>query len=174
MSENVQGTATDTLVPRVVTVTVGEDSYRIAPFCLAKTMIFFRLLTELAEAAGVQQAAGELSQAATEGELEGIVAPGFIARILGILPRALREGTPALYKVLGLIVTSNATLRELEENDGDIEGHILKLGRKLAYEGDANTAVQLIVSAIPQIGIETIMGNLPTLMALLGLGGKTK
>lgn len=174
MSETPTGTATDTLIPRVTKVSIGsgEDvtEYRIAPFALAKTMLIFRLLTELAEVAGVQQAAGELTQAATDGELEGIVAPGFIARILGILPLAFRNGTPALYRVLGLIVTSNKELREMEENEVDIEGHLLKAGRKIAYDGNLSDAMNLIFAAIPQIGLETIMGNLPALKGLLGLG----
>lgn len=167
--------ATDTIVPQAVKVTVGsgEDvtSYVIATFCLAKTIRTFAYMTELAEQAGLSSILSAAGASAEAGEFaEGGIAPGFISRALAVLPNAVRNGTPALYRLLGLIVTSNRKLREMDENGEDIDDYLLKIGRGIAYDGTNEQAVALVLSAVKVIGVDTILAQLPNLTRLLPSG----
>lgn len=151
--------ATDTLIPQLWTVRIGDEDFRFATFSLAKTIRTFALLAEIAEKTGVSAAAG----ATSEGP-----APGVFGRIVAALPKALREARDPLYQLLGLIVTSNKTLRELEEDGEDIEALLVKTGRRLANEGNNPQFVQLVSAAAEAIGVETIVQQIPNLTALFG------
>lgn len=174
---DVQPRATDTIVPQAVKVAIGSGSeaeeYTITTFCLAKTIRTFALMTELAAAAGLNEAVSAAEQANVGGEFQQAVAPSFVKRALAILPAALANGTPALYKLLGLLVTPNIKLRRMDENGEDIDGFLLASGRDLAYRGTNDQIVSLIVQSVQVIGIETIIKQLPNLMMLLTGGSRS-
>lgn len=163
--------ATDTLVPQAVKVTVGSsenaETFTIATFCLSKTIRTFALLTELAQAAGISDVVAAANDSAAAGEFQSAVAPAFVTRALAILPKALANGTPALYRLLGLLVTPNAKLRKMDEEGDDIDGYLLGKGRDLAYEGSNDQIVSLVLKSVQVMGLETITKNLPGLMSLL-------
>lgn len=171
MSEEPQGKASDTLVPQVITAEIDGEKYKIAPFCLAKTILAFELITDLTEAVGVTEVMAAANQEASNLELAaltGSASPGFVRRLFAILPQALREGKRPLYELLGLIITTNAKLRNLEENDEDIRDHLYRAGRTLAYaEGGNQQVIALVAAGVKQIGVESILGNVPSLLALL-------
>lgn len=158
---------TQTILPQVSRVTVGEETYNIAPFCLAKTMLTFRLLSELAQSAGVGDALGSFGGDGLQSVAGSGVLPGLIRRALDVLPTALQTSEPALYRVLGLIITANSRLRDLEEREEDIDAYLLSEGRRLAYAGTVEALIGLVLAAINQIGIETILGNLPSLLRVV-------
>lgn len=163
-----QQTATDTLVPTNRQVRIDDREYDIAPFKLAKTMVAFRLLTQLAEASGVGEAAlaantarDELAEAVENGQ----PATGFLTKLLTVLPKAFANGTPELYKLLGLIVTHASELMEWEDAEKDIDRELFAKGRKLAYSGSNDEVMELVAVGVGQIGIETIVGKFPMLLA---------
>ena len=154
--------ATETLVAEAGSVVVGEATYVVKTFCFAKTVRTFALLTELAEAAGVSQVVASADDVATATQA------GFISQLFTALPRALREGTPALYKLLGLIVTGNKELKKIERDDDvDVDALLLERGTDIAYDGSTEEVLGLVAQAVQVMGVETIIKNVRPLMGLL-------
>lgn len=161
---------TDTLVKKSVNVTVAEQDYTIATFKFAKTVRVFQLLSELAASAGIESVVSAADQSAANGEFEqeNGIASSFVANILRIIPKALRDGVPALYKLLGLIITTNQDLKAMERDDSvDTDKVLYEKGMDLAYDGDVEELMNLIVSAVNVMGIESILKNLGPLMGML-------
>lgn len=174
---DVTARATDTLIPQVVKVVIGHgedaETYTLATFALAKTIRTFALMSELAQAAGISQVVGAAENSAANGEFSQAVAPSFVSKVLAVLPGALANGTPALYKLLGLLITPNAKLRRMDEDGEDIDGTLLTLGRGLAYSASNDQIVALLLAAVQVIGIESIIKQLPNLMTALTGGVKS-
>lgn len=160
--------ATETLVADSSSVVVGDETYVVKVFCLAKTIRTFTLLSELAAAVGISEVIGAANDSAEAGEFAQAIAPGFVTKIVAMLPRALAQGTPALFRLLGLVVTPNARLREWEEGEVDTDAELLRVGRRLAYEGTNDQVVNLLMTGVAAIGVETILNTVPKLMTLLG------
>lgn len=157
-----QGAAT--LLPDTWTVEVGEEKYTIRTFSLAKTIKTFSLLGELLEAADVQGVVSAAADSATAGEFSQVVAPGFVSRALLAVPKALRDGSPAVYRLLGLIVTPSSVLYRMEQEEEDIDSYLFIKGRELAHLGTNKQHMALLGAAVQAIGVETIMEQLPNLM----------
>src|SRR5947207_1585991 len=98
---------TDTLVAKTITVTVGETDYRIQTFRFGKMVRALALVTEVAASAGIEDATRKLMG---DGDGAGITISGIVAQVLAVLPKLMNAGVPALYKLVGLIVTSNKDL----------------------------------------------------------------
>jgi hypothetical protein len=164
--------ATDTLVPAVVRVTIGSEAegtieqFVIATFCLSKTIRTFSLMTELSQAVGLSGAIGAVT--GSDASAEGGVLPGLLSKALAVLPSALAEGQPVLYQLLGLLVTSNAKLRRMDEDGEDIDTILTKLGRNIAYNGTNDQVVELLIKSFQALGVDSIVKNLPGLMRLIG------
>lgn len=154
----------ETLLPAIWSAVVGEEKYTIRTFALAKTIRAFSLIGELIESADIGSVVRAASDSAEAGEFEQDIAPGFVTKALLALPKALRDGSPAVYKLIGLIVTPNSKLRAMDENDEDIDAYLLHEGRRLAYEGTTEQIVNLFGAAVQAIGVETILAQLPNLM----------
>lgn len=169
--------ATDTILPQSVRVVIGSgetvETYTIATFCLAKTIRTFALMTELAQAAGLSEVVSAANESAVAGEFQNAIAPGFVSRALAVLPKALTSGTPALYRLLGLLITPNAKLRKMDEEGEDIDGYLFNKGRDLSYEATNDQMVDLVVKSVQVIGVETIIKQLPNLMTLLRGGSRS-
>ena len=168
---DVTARATDTLMPQAVKVTIGHgedaETYTLATFALAKTIRTFALMSELARDAGLSGVVGAAENAAANGEFSQAVAPSFITKVLAVLPSALENGTPTLYRLLGLLVTPNGKLRKMDENEEDIDGYLLQLGRGIAYSASNDQIIGLLMAAVQVIGIESIIKQLPNLMTAL-------
>lgn len=160
--------ATDTLVAQSQTITIGDERYSIATFCLAKTIRAFQLLTELGTSAGLQQVVAAADEAGVAGEFEQTVAPGFVSRALAVLPQALSAGVPALYRLLGLIVTPNRELADLEDSGADVDGYLHNRGMRIARTASLSETVELVLTGANALGVETIVSQLPNLRGLLG------
>lgn len=162
--------ATETLVAEARTVRLGAEDIVIRTFCLAKTIRAFALLSELAEQAGISNLLGAANDSALAGEFEGAIAPGFISRLVAFLPKALRDGTPAVYKLVGLLVTSNRDLREMDEAEKDVDTELLRIGKRLSYEANPSQFAELITASVELMGVRTVLGNLRGLIALARQG----
>jgi hypothetical protein len=161
---------TDTIVKKSVEVVIGEERYTISTFKFAKSLLALQYLSELAAAAGIEQAmmAADVSAANGEFAQEGGIASSFVTQIIRVIPKALRDGVPALYQLLGLVVTSNKDLKALEMDDGaDTAKELYKKGRELAYDGDVNELMNLIAAGAAMLGVEGILKNLAPLMGML-------
>lgn len=154
----------ETLLAESETVRVGEENFLIRTFALAKTIKAFALIGELIQSADVGGIVGAAASSDESGEFAGAVAPGFVTKALLALPKALGDGSPAVYKLIGLIVTPNSKLRAMDEQDEDIDGHLLREGRRLAYEGTTEEVVALFTAGIQAIGVETVLAQLPKLI----------
>lgn len=174
---DVTARATDTLMPQTVKVVIGHgedaETYTLATFALAKTIRTFALMSELARDAGISGVVGAAEQSKAAGEFEQAVAPSFVTKVLAVLPSALENGTPTLYRLLGLLVTPNAKLRRMDEEGEDIDDMLLKLGRSIAYSASNDQVVTLLMAAVQVIGIESIIKQLPNLMTALTGGVKS-
>jgi hypothetical protein len=161
--------ATDTIVPQSVRVTLGSgeevETYTINSFCLAKTIRTFTYLSDLGGKVGLSDAVGAVAD--TDASSGGVL-PGLIKRALAVLPTALRDGEPSLYMLLGVLVTSNAKLRRMDEDGEDIDGFLLKTGKGIAYTASNDQIIDLFVKSVQVIGVATIVKNLPALMGMLG------
>lgn len=157
----------DTILPDSWKATVGEETFTIRTFALAKTIKAFALIGELIESADVGSVVQAAADSADAGEFERDVAPNFVTKALLAIPRALGNGSHAVYKLIGLIVTPNAKLRALDEGDEDVDAHLLQEGRRLAYEGTTEQVLELFTVALQAIGIETILSQLPNLLRML-------
>lgn len=154
----------ETILPESWKATVGEETFTIRTFALAKVIKAFALIGELIESAKIDDVVKAAADSAEAGEFEQDIAPGFVTKALLAIPKALREGSPAVYKLIGLIVTPNSKLRAMDEGDEDIDAHLLHEGRRLAYEGTTEQIVNLFSAAVQAIGVETILAQLPNLM----------
>lgn len=159
---------TETLVKKSVTVEVNGEHYVIGTFCLAKTIRAFQLISELAHAAGLGEAAKtSLQEDIVTGEVNVSLA-NIVGQLIKALPKLLADGVPAIYKLLGLIVTGNRELKRLEKADGvDVDQVLYEKGEEIAYYDDGVEGVmQLLSAAVQVMGTETIVGKL---LPLLGL-----
>lgn len=161
---NMSAQSAETLLPESWKAVVGDEAFTIRTFALAKTIKAFALIGELIESADIGSVVRAASDSAEAGEFERDVAPGFVTQALLALPKALRDGSPAVYKLIGLIVTPNSKLRAMDEADEDIDAFLLHEGRRLAYEGTTEQIVNLFGAAVQAIGVETILAQLPNLM----------
>lgn len=170
--------ATDTLIPDFTEVKVGDDTFQIRTFCLVKTIRTFALMTELAQAAGISEVVGAANASAQAGEFAGVeaglpvVAPGFVTKVLAVLPNALKNGEPTLYRLLGLLVTSNRQLEDWETDEVNSDTELLKIGKRLAFRGNTDEIIRLVMGSVQAIGLKTIVQQLPNLAMLLG-GGRS-
>jgi hypothetical protein len=172
--------ATETLLKKSVVVELLNEEgepYEVAihTFSFAKTLRTFALLSELAASAGV----GKTVKAATEdtvaAEAEGSTTPpvatNFIQAVLELLPAALKNGVPAVYKLIGLIVTGNKALKEMEKSDTvNVDEVLLERGRDLTYDNGVDEVVTLISGSIQVMGVETIVRNVVPLVRALRVG----
>ncbi len=163
--------ATDTLIPAVVKVTIGNDEegfehYVIGTFCLSKTIRTFSLMTELSQAVGLSGALSAVT--GSDAAAQGGVLPGLLAKALAVLPSALAEGQPVLYQLLGLLVTTNKRLRKMDEEGADIDAELTRVGRDIAWRGSNDQVVELLIKSFQALGVDSIVKNLPGLMKLIG------
>lgn len=167
MSE--QPKATETIVPQSVKVVLGsgeeQETVTINSFCLAKTIRTFTYLSDLGGKVGLSDAVGAV--AGTDAS-SGSVLPGLLKRALAVLPSALRDGEPSLHMLLGVLVTSNAKLRRMDEEGEDIDGYLLKVGKGISYTASNDQIIDLFIKSVQVIGVATIVKNLPALMGMLG------
>lgn len=169
----------ETLLRKGVTVTlVNEDDEEtvlfIRDFAFAKTLKTFSLVSELAMAANIREAVSAVGQDAEAGNLEeGTERPAtnFIAAIIDIIPAALTNGVPSVYKLIGLIPLTNRELKELEKSDADVDAVLLERGRDFAYEYDIDAVVSLVAAAAQVIGVETIVRHAGPLLKMLRAPG---
>jgi hypothetical protein len=165
--------ATDTIVPQSVRVVLGtgeeQETYTINSFCLAKTIRTFTYLSDLGGKVGL---AGAVSAVSDTDASSGGVLPGLIKRALAVLPTALREGEPSLHLLLGVLVTSNAKLRRMDEEGEDIDAYLLKVGKGISYTATNDQIIDLFVKSVQVIGVESIIKNLPALMGMMTGGAQ--
>lgn len=176
----------ETLLKKSVSVVVGEDQYTIATFSFGKTLKLFSYVAALTAAARIKdafEAAAELptgEHALTSlPELEngdvlpelptpGSSASTFISSLLDILPAALQGGTPVVYQLLGLLITSNKELKRLErDSEQDTDGVLRERGEDLAYDATNAEMLTLVGEALTVIGIESIIKAAGPLAAML-------
>lgn len=163
--------ATETLMAQLRQVTVNQIdgeavTYRIPTFSLAKTIRAFQYLTELGTAAGLSSVASDIVAEASAGNQEP-VAPAFVLRALAALPKALTSGVPALYRLVGLVVTLNRQLEDWETEGVDIEAELYKVGRKIANRSELPGVVELVTAGADALGIQSIVSQFPKIRALL-------
>jgi hypothetical protein len=142
-----------TLVPLFDRVTIGDETYTIGTFSLARTIRAFALLTQLAEIAGLGKERDEQQPSSVFGG------------IISALPTLVKTGTPALYSLLGLIITPNVRLRKMEEDGEDVDEYLLRQGRRLSHEANTQQFVQLLTAAVKAIGVDTVLGEVSGLLA---------
>ena len=166
----------ETILRKSVNVTVVDENgephdITIKEFAFAKTLKVFALVGELAAAANVGRAVEAANQDAEAGSFEtpSPMATNFISTILELLPSALKNGVPAVYKLIGLIPLSNKELKELEKGDGDLDAVLLERGRDFAYDYGIEEVVTLVSAAVQVIGIETIVRNVGPLLKMMGV-----
>lgn len=164
----------ETILRKSVTVTVVDEDgasrdITIKEFAFAKTLKVFALVGELAASANVGQAVAAANQDGAAGafEAEAPMATNFISTLLELLPAALKNGVPAVYKLIGLIPLTNKELKELEKGDDDLDAVLLERGRDFAYDYGIEEVVTLVSAAIQVIGIETIVRNVGPLLRML-------
>lgn len=159
---------TETLVKKSVTVVIDGENHIINTFCFAKTVRTFQLISELASAAGLGDAAKtSLQEDIVTGEVNVSLA-NIVSQLIKALPKLLADGVPAVYKLLGLIITGNKELKRLEKADGvDVDQVLYEKGEEIAYCDDGVEGVmQLLSAAVQVMGTEAIVGNLIPLLGL--------
>jgi hypothetical protein len=177
MSDTTQ-TATETLVRKTITITIDGKDYLVSTFRFGKAVRAFALITEIAAAAGLEDAVkrllGEDTPAVSGDDEEAPAQPAqwtlssLIGQLLVMLPRMMREGVPAVYKLLALIVTPNAELKEMERDERiDVEKVLYDKGFELAFDGELDEILGAFSAAAQVIGVETLAGNLSALVRMV-------
>lgn len=157
---------TETLVKKNISVAVGEETYQIATFKFGKMVRALALVADVAAAAGIEDATKKLMGA--NGDGENLTVAGIVAQVVTVLPKLLHSGVPALYKLIGLIVTPNKELYRMEtDEDSDVDKVLLDKGRELAWNAETQEILDILSAGIAQIGVETILGNLTPLVSRL-------
>jgi hypothetical protein len=168
--------ATETLVRKTVTVTLDGTEYVVSTFKFAKTVRAFALITEIAAAAGLEDAVKRLlgeADAPVEDEDEQAqpkqwTLSGLIGQLLTMLPKMMREGVPAVYKLLALIVIPNEELKRLEKDESvDVERVLYERGFDLAHDCTLDEVLSAFSAVANVIGVETILGNVGALVRML-------
>lgn len=159
---------TDILTKKTVTVVIDNEPYVLSTFAFAKTVRLFQYIAELTDAAGLGSATEQMLQ---EDIITGDVQfslGNIIGQIVHALPRLLAVGVPSVYRLLGLIVTSNKELRRLEKSDQDVNAILYAKGEEIAYAEDGvDGVVALLTGAVQVIGVETVVKKLLPLLGLL-------
>ena len=151
-------TAEEGIVPTYTSAIVGDSTYSIGTFSLVKTIRLMSLLGRLAEDLKV----GNLVDLWTRpGALldEDEERPGFVSQIIHIIPNALLDGSPTIYELLGLIVTPNGKLRNLEDTGEDVTKHLRAVGRTIAYEATNDQVIHLLVCGVNAVGVESFLAH---------------
>ncbi len=169
--------ATETLTRKTFPAIIDGQEYIISTFKFAKTVRAFACITEIAAAAGLENAVkrllGEEVPAASDDDGEQAqpqqwTLSGLIGQLLVMLPKMMRDGVPAVYKLLALIVTPNEELKRLEKDETvDVEATLLERGRDLAYDADLEEAMAVFTGAAQVIGVETILKNVGALVRMV-------
>jgi hypothetical protein len=85
-----------------------------------------------------------------------------------VLPNLLKTGEPTLYRLLGLLVTSNRQLEDWEVDEVNTDSELLKVGKRIAFRGTNDEIIRLVLASVQAIGMKTIVQQLPNLTMLLG------
>lgn len=158
--------AMETIAPKGEHVVIDGEDYYVSTFKFAKMVRALTYLTELAEAVNLAEATkGAIAEDATGAV--NLSLTGIISAIVNALPKLLKDGVPSLYRLLGLIVTSNQELKALEKGDEDTDAVLHEKGLDLAYAGDPEELLNLLSVAVKYLGTDTIVKNLMPLMGLL-------
>jgi hypothetical protein len=170
--------ASDTLlagnVIELVLAEGTEDEMRvfISKYVFAKSILAFRLLAEFTEAAGL----GSLLEASgapvpgEEAEEGNSLTEGsdFFSVLLQAIPKALKEGSLPLLRFIGLAGIANKELRRLEEDESvSLDRVLLSRGRDIAYVAEIDEVMEIVTSAMSQMGIDKVIGALRPLLARL-------
>lgn len=170
---------TETILKNAYGVTLGEKDYTISTFKFGKSLMAMRLFADLALAAGLSEAAkGLLSpgpRASEDDSLDGADTPdellsvsGLISKLLEVIPTLLVQAPPTVYRLIALIVTSNKELRDWEKDDKvNVLGRLEELGGDIASEADTAEILNLFNTALPLMGIETVVRSVAPLLASL-------
>jgi hypothetical protein len=162
-----QTAVSETLVPSVVTVSVEDTVYTIAPFSMAKSVKAMSYLYGVAEAAGITDAVARLGQA-RDNVLMGN-APNLLSQFVSIIPALFENGAVPAYQLIGLMLTPNKELLRLEDAEESVDEHCRKLGRSIAYsdDGTIDKVVEIVQKGFSQMSNQPLMASVPNLVRLM-------
>ena len=179
MSDEAVKLPTETLTRKTIQVILAEETYLVSTFKFGKTVRAFALITEIAAAAGLEDAVKQLlgedvaANSDDDGEEPKAQAQwtlsSLVGQLLTILPKLMKQGVPAVYKLLALIVTDNAELKRLERDETvDVDKVLYDRGFDLAFDADLDEVLNAFGAAAQVIGVETLVGNLGALVRMVG------
>lgn len=162
-----QTAVSETLVPTVVSVAVGDQTYSIAPFSMAKSVQAMSYLYAIAEAAGVTDAVARLGQARDEVLLGN--APNLLSQFTHIVPALFANGAAPAYRLIGLMLTPNYKLKELVRAEESVDNYCAALGEDIAYgdEGTVDKVIEIIQKGFGQMSNQSVMTSLPNFLRLM-------
>ena len=156
--------ATDTLIPQLTTVVVGEGEdqreIKMATFCLAKSLLAVELIADLVKQSGL----GDEEEPPADGDYS--ISP-LLRKFTRVWASGMSKAQPAFYRLVGLAITSNKRLATLENNEEDIHLEILKVGKELAYTITNDQLINLLKATVECLGVESIFSQFTKLAALL-------
>lgn len=148
---------TDTLIPTAVSVVIGDTTYTISKFSMAKTAQATRYLYAALAAAGID---------ATLTDLETQIVPedtAFWSKVLQMIPKFLDDAPKELCRLLGLILTSNKQLRLMVDDEQDLDVEFEKVGREIWFEETLDTVLRVISTGISQMSDTAVMDSVKKL-----------
>jgi len=139
---------------------LGEQSYTLRAFSLAKTMKCLEYASRLFGRAEVVK----LLSMQTTGEVLSLLAE--------CLPDLLAGARPVLGQTLALVLVPNKQLLEWEDDELDIDAELKVRGRRLINDEEMTleNALNLLFLGVQQMQLEALRKNLPRLAALFRPG----
>lgn len=143
------------LIPDTSVITIGEGTYPVQKFCLAKSLKMLAAITEISEKA-------DLASVVADGQ-----AYGWVAAAVRGLPRLVAVAQPQVYQVMALALMPNKRFFELIETEADLGEELRKEAKKLMMNEalDFDKMFEILQVAYERIGLESLKGNFQTLLA---------
>ena len=145
------------LVPDAKVITLGSEAYPVQGFCLAKTMRMLAMLTELSEKAGLADVLVEAQ------------AVGWLATLLGGLPKVMAVAEDKVFDVMALTLMPNKRVFEIAEMELDFGAEIRADAKKLKTNPTLNVdkAFEIVEVGVQSMGLDALKTNFTKLLDLI-------
>lgn len=146
--------ADEVLTPGATVVTIGDKSYPVHKFCLAKSMKMLKLLTGLTDDAGLS------SVVAVGREV------GWLSALADGLPKIVAAADAKVFPVIALTLMPNKRLFEIFDNEEDLDAELKKVGKELMKDPylDFEKAFEVVRVGYDNMGLDALQGNVKALL----------
>lgn len=136
-------------------IKVGDKTYIIKNFNVYKTFYILEQISTLIAESNLGMAFVNNNSRAE-----------MIAKLAAQLPTFFKTSKPTLRKLIGATVSTNKEIADLDENDGDLNGVMMKKGHEVMSDDafDLDIALDFVVVSVELMRLDTIRKKAPAML----------